>query len=48
MISVHTARRLRDNVYAAGNSADPAGLYAAFRGRAPDPQAMMRKRGFAA
>ncbi|MFC0192242.1 M3 family metallopeptidase [Aureimonas pseudogalii] len=43
-----TARRLRENVYAAGNSADPAGLYAAFRGRAPDPQAMMRKRGFAA
>ncbi|WP_062210443.1 M3 family metallopeptidase [Aureimonas sp. AU12] len=43
-----TAARLRENVYAAGNSADPARLYEAFRGRGPDPQAMMRKRGFAA
>ncbi len=43
-----TARRLRENVYAAGNSDDPAALYERFRGRAPDPEALMRKRGFAA
>ena len=43
-----TAERLRRDVYAAGNSEDPALLYERFRGRAPDPDAMMRKRGFAA
>ncbi|WP_427026064.1 M3 family metallopeptidase [Aureimonas ureilytica] len=43
-----TARRLRDFVYAAGNSDDPALLYERFRGRGPDPDAMMRKRGFSA
>ncbi|WP_294641935.1 M3 family metallopeptidase [uncultured Aureimonas sp.] len=43
-----TARRLRENVYAAGNSDDPAALYERFRGRGPDPDALMRKRGFAA
>ena len=39
------ARRLRDHVYAAGNRADPASAYAAFRGRAPSPDALLRKRG---
>lgn len=43
-----TAGRLREFVYAAGNSDDPAALYERFRGRAPDPDAMMRKRGFTA
>ncbi|WP_279481096.1 M3 family metallopeptidase [Aureimonas sp. SK2] len=43
-----TAQRLREHVYAAGNSDDPARLYERFRGRAPDPEALMRKRGFAA
>ena len=40
-----TARKLRENVYAAGDSADPEAAYAAFRGRAPSPEALLRKRG---
>jgi len=39
------ARRLHDFVYAAGNSAEPEAAYAAFRGRAPRPEALLRKRG---
>lgn len=41
------ARRLGDYVYAAGNSRDPMEAYVAFRGRAPDPEAMLVKRGLA-
>ena len=40
-----TARRLRDNVYAAGNTVDAETAYKAFRGRAPAPDALLRKRG---
>jgi len=40
-----TAKRLRDYIYAAGNLRDPATAYEKFRGRAPDPQALLRKRG---
>ena len=40
-----TAKRLRDHVYAAGNRADPATAYEAFRGRPPLPDALLRKRG---
>jgi peptidyl-dipeptidase Dcp len=40
-----TARRLHDYVYSAGNLRDPAEAYRAFRGRDPDPQALLRKRG---
>ena len=40
-----TAKRLRDHVYAAGNTVDAAGAYEAFRGRAPSPDALLRKRG---
>ena len=40
-----TARRLRDHVYAAGNLADPEAAYLAFRGRAPSPASLLRKRG---
>jgi peptidyl-dipeptidase Dcp len=43
-----TARRLRDFIYAAGNRRDPAEAYRAFRGRDPDPKALLRKRGLAA
>ena len=40
-----TAKRLRDHVYAAGNKVAPDAAYAAFRGRAPSPEALLRKRG---
>ena len=40
-----TARRLHDYVYSAGNLRDPAEAYERFRGRGPDPAALMRKRG---
>src|SRR5262249_54470553 len=42
-----TPRKLRDNIYAAGGSGDPAEAYRAFRGRLPTPDALLRKRGFA-
>ena len=42
-----TARRLHDNIYAAGYRRDPAEAYQAFRGRMPTPQALLRKRGLA-
>jgi peptidyl-dipeptidase Dcp len=42
-----TARKLHENVYAAGNRRDPNAAYAAFRGRAPDATALLRKKGFA-
>ncbi len=40
-----TAKRLRDNIYSAGGSRDPAELYRAFRGRLPTPDALLRRRG---
>ena len=39
------AERLRKYVYAAGGTGEADALYAAFRGRAPDPMALLRKRG---
>lgn len=41
------ARRLKDHVYAAGNSAAPEEAYRAFRGRDPDPRALLKAQGFA-
>jgi len=43
-----TAKRLRDCIYAAGGSQEPADAYKAFRGRLPSADALLRKRGFAA
>ena len=43
-----TAARLLEHVYSAGNRADAAALYTAFRGRMPSPEALLRKRGFVA
>jgi len=40
-----TAKRLRDTIYAAGGTRDPAEAYKAFRGRLPSPEALLRKRG---
>ncbi|MFM7135696.1 MAG: M3 family metallopeptidase, partial [Planctomycetota bacterium] len=42
------AERLRERVFSAGNTIDPAEGYRAFRGRDPSIDALMRKRGFAA
>jgi peptidyl-dipeptidase Dcp len=42
-----TAKRLRETIYAAGGSRDPADAYKAFRGRLPSPDAVLRKRGLA-
>ncbi len=39
------ARRLREHVYARGNSVEPAAAYAAFRGRAPTVRPLLEKRG---
>jgi peptidyl-dipeptidase Dcp len=39
------AKRLRDNVYAAGGARDPAEAYRAFRGRMPSVDPLLRKRG---
>lgn len=41
------AARLRDEVLSTGGSRDPGDAYRAFRGRPPEPDALMRKRGFA-
>jgi peptidyl-dipeptidase Dcp len=41
------AERLRKNVFAVGDTVDPADGYRAFRGKDPDSGALMRKRGFA-
>ena len=40
-----TAKRLREHVYGAGNRVAPDAAYAAFRGRAPSPEALLKKRG---
>src|SRR5208337_2728559 len=40
-----TAERLRETIYAAGGSRDPADAYKAFRGRLPSAEALLRKRG---
>ena len=39
------ARKLYDNIYSTGGARDPSEAYRAFRGREPDPQALLRRRG---
>jgi peptidyl-dipeptidase Dcp len=39
------AAALRRHIYAAGNSVEPGSAYAAFRGRAPSVQPLLKKRG---
>lgn len=41
----NVAQRLHDYIYASGGSRDPAEAYAAFRGRDPAPDALLRRRG---
>jgi peptidyl-dipeptidase Dcp len=40
-----TAKRLKEFVYAAGNTRDPAEAYTKFRGRLPTVDALLKKRG---
>jgi peptidyl-dipeptidase Dcp len=39
------ARRLHDDIYSSGGSRDPEEAYVAFRGRKPEPDALLRRRG---
>jgi len=48
IFDAEVARRLRDFVYAAGGSRDYDEAYRTFRGRAPSPAALFRKRGLKA
>ncbi|TAL82650.1 MAG: M3 family peptidase, partial [Beijerinckiaceae bacterium] len=41
------AKRLREHVYAAGNKTDAQKAYLAFRGHAPAPEPLLKKRGLA-
>ncbi|HEX2365099.1 MAG TPA: M3 family metallopeptidase [Bradyrhizobium sp.] len=40
-----TAKRLHDDIYSSGGSVDPEAAYVAFRGREPEPDALLRRRG---
>jgi peptidyl-dipeptidase Dcp len=40
-----TATRLHDDIYSTGGSVDPEAAYVAFRGREPEPDALLRRRG---
>lgn len=46
IFNADVARKLRDHVLATGGSRDPAELYVAFRGRMPNADALLKKRGF--
>lgn len=39
------AKRLHDDIYSSGGSVDPEDAYVAFRGRPPEPDALLRRRG---
>jgi peptidyl-dipeptidase Dcp len=39
------AQRLHDDIYSSGGSRDPEDAYIAFRGRPPEPNALLRRRG---
>jgi peptidyl-dipeptidase Dcp len=39
------AKRLHDDIYSSGGSRDPEDAYIAFRGRKPEPDALLRQRG---
>lgn len=41
------ARKLKNNIYSVGGSIDPEVTYKAFRGKLPDPTAMLKKKGLA-
>jgi peptidyl-dipeptidase Dcp len=39
------AKRLHDDIYSSGGTRDPEDAYIAFRGREPEPEALLRRRG---
>jgi peptidyl-dipeptidase Dcp len=39
------AKRLHDDIYSSGGSVDPEAAYIAFRGREPEPDALLHRRG---
>jgi peptidyl-dipeptidase Dcp len=39
------AKRLHDDIYSSGGSRNPEDAYIAFRGREPEPEALLRRRG---
>jgi len=39
------AKRLHDDIYSSGGSRDPEDAYVGFRGREPEPDALLRRRG---
>jgi peptidyl-dipeptidase Dcp len=39
------ARRLHDDIYSSGGSREPDEAYVAFRGRKPEADALLRRRG---
>jgi peptidyl-dipeptidase Dcp len=41
-----TAKRFHDTVLSVGNSVDPAQAFRNFRGRDPNPDALLREKGF--
>jgi oligopeptidase A len=45
ILNVNTGRSFRSEILAKGNSADPALLFKNFMGRAPDPDALLRRDG---
>ena len=40
-----TAKRLHDDIYSSGGSRDPEEAYVAFRGREPDVEPLLQRRG---
>jgi peptidyl-dipeptidase Dcp len=46
VFSAKVAKKLKDHIYSAGNRRDPADAYLAFRGRPPEVEGLLRKRGF--
>ncbi len=47
IFDAEVARKLRENVYAAGNRKEPDAAYLGFRGRAPSAEPLLKKRGLA-
>ena len=47
VFSQKVAKKLREHIYSAGNRRDPMEAWLAFRGRPPEVDGLLRKRGFA-